>query len=159
MKERLKGRRIIVIGSATGIGAATVQRLVQEGARVCAADINLEGAEKVAEFAGGETFAVHVDISDETSVRTAIDEAVDRLGGLDGAHVNAADLRIIMEDSDALDLDLAVFDRTIAVNLRGHLLCTRAVLPHLLKNETSAIIYTSSGAAHDPEPVRPSYAI
>lgn len=159
MKDRLKGRRIIVIGGATGIGAATVKRLVEEGARVCAADINFEGAEKLAKEAGGETFAVHVDISDEASVRTAIEQAVSRLGGLDGAHVNAADLRIIMEDSDALNVDLAVFDRTISVNLRGHLLCTRAVVPHLLKNKTSAIVYTSSGAAHGGEPVRPCYAM
>jgi NAD(P)-dependent dehydrogenase (short-subunit alcohol dehydrogenase family) len=64
-----------------------------------------------------------------------------------------------MEDSDALEVDLAVFDRTMAVNLRGHLLCTRAVLPHLLKNESSAIVYTSSGSAHDAEPVRPCYAM
>jgi NAD(P)-dependent dehydrogenase (short-subunit alcohol dehydrogenase family) len=73
--------------------------------------------------------------------------------------VNAADLRVIMDDSNALELDMAVFDRTISVNVRGHLLCTRAVLPHLLKNQTSAIVYTSSGSAHDPEPVRPSYAM
>jgi len=56
-------------------------------------------------------------------------------------------------------MDLEVFDRTVAVNLRGHLLCTRAVLPHLLKNEASAIIYTSSGSAHGAEPTRPSYAM
>jgi NAD(P)-dependent dehydrogenase (short-subunit alcohol dehydrogenase family) len=159
MKDRLKGRRIIVFGSATGIGAATVKRLTEEGARVCAADINLEGAERAAKEAGGEAFATYVDISDEASVKAAVDAAVARFGGLDGAHVNAADLRVIMQDSDALDLDLAVFDRTIAVNLRGHLLCTRAVLPHLLKNEASAIVYTSSGAAHGAEPTRPSYAM
>lgn len=159
MNDRLKGRRIIVFGSATGIGAATVHRLVEEGARVCAADINLGGAEKVAQQAGGNAFAVHVDISDEASVNAAVQAAVDKFGGLDGAHVNAADLRVIMDDSDALALDLAVFDRTIAVNLRGHLLCTRAVLPHLLRNEASAIIYTSSGSAHGAEPTRPSYAM
>jgi NAD(P)-dependent dehydrogenase (short-subunit alcohol dehydrogenase family) len=159
MKDRLKGRRIIVFGSATGIGAATVKRLTEEGARVCAADINLEGAERTAREAGGEAFATHVDISDEASVKAAVDAAVARFGGLDGAHINAADLRVIMQDSDALDLDLAVFDRTIAVNLRGHLLCTRAVLPHLLKNEASAIVYTSSGASVGAEPTRPSYAM
>jgi NAD(P)-dependent dehydrogenase (short-subunit alcohol dehydrogenase family) len=159
MKDRLKGRRIIVFGSATGIGAATVKRLAEEGARVCAADINLEGAQATASEAGGETFAVHVDISDEASVNAAVDAAVQRFGGLDGAHINAADLRVIMQDSDALSLDLAVFDRTVAVNLRGHLLCTRAVLPHLTKNEASAIVYTSSGSAHGAEPTRPSYAM
>ena len=159
MFDRLKDRRIIVFGSATGIGAATVKRLAQEGARVCAADINLEGAEETAREAGSNAFAVRVDISDEASVKQAVESAVETLGGLDGAHINAADLRVIMEDSDALALDLSVFDRTIAVNLRGHLLCTRAVLPHLLANEASAIVYTSSGSAHGAEPTRPSYAM
>jgi NAD(P)-dependent dehydrogenase (short-subunit alcohol dehydrogenase family) len=159
MNSRLKDRRIIIFGSATGIGAATVKRLAAEGARVCAADINLAGAEAAAQAAGNGAFAVHVDISDEQSVNEAVKTAVERLGGLDGAHINAADLRVIMEDSDALALDLAVFDRTIAVNLRGHLLCTRAVVPHLLKNKESAIVYTSSGSAHGAEPTRPSYAM
>lgn len=157
--NRLRGRRIIVFGSATGIGAATVKRLAAEGARVCASDIDVEGATRVAAEAGGETFATYVDIADEASVQKAVDEAVTRFGGLDGAHINAADLRIIMEDSDALAIDLAVFDRTVAVNLRGHLLCTRAVLPHLLANETGAIVYTSSGAAHGSGPTRPCYAM
>lgn len=159
MNDRLKDRRIIVIGSATGIGAATVRRLAAEGARVCAADINLPGAEATAAEAGPNAFAVPVDIADEASVQSAVTTAVEQLGGLDGAHINAADLRVIFEDSDALSLDLAVFDRTIAVNLRGHLLCTRAVLPHLLKNRESAIVYTSSGSAHGAEPTRPSYAM
>jgi NAD(P)-dependent dehydrogenase (short-subunit alcohol dehydrogenase family) len=159
MNDRLKDRRIIIFGSATGIGAATVKRLAEEGARVCAADINLAGAEAAAQAAGNGAFALHVDISDEQSVNAAVEAAVERLGGLDGAHINAADLRVIMEDSDALALDLAVFDRTVAVNLRGHLLCTRAVLPHLLKNKESAIVYTSSGSAHGAEPTRPSYAM
>lgn len=159
MTNRLAGRRIIVFGSATGIGAATVRRLAEEGAQVCAADINIDGAKKVAEEAGGATFAVHVDIADEASVQQATAAAVDRFGGLDGAHINAADLRVIMEDSDALAIDLATFDRTITVNLRGHLLCTRAILPHLVASGEGAIVYTSSGAAHGAEPTRPCYAM
>lgn len=147
MTKRLKGKRVIVIGSATGIGAATVQRLVEEGAHVCAADINLEGAERLAGQVGGDSFAVPVDIADEASVGIAVARAVEELGGLDGVHINAADLRVIFQDSNALDVDLAVFDRTIAVNLRGHLLCTRAVLPHLLASQAGAIVYTSSGSA------------
>lgn len=158
-QTRLGGRRIIVFGSATGIGAATVKRLAAEGARVCAADINLEGAARVAEEAGGETFATYVDIADEASVQAATAAAVARLGGLEGAHINAADLRVIMEDSDALAIDLSIFDRTIAVNLRGHLLCTRAVVPHLVHSGKGAIVYTSSGAAHGAEPTRPCYAM
>jgi NAD(P)-dependent dehydrogenase (short-subunit alcohol dehydrogenase family) len=159
MKDRLAGKRIIVVGSATGIGAATVKRLAAEGARVCAADINLPGATQVAAEAGGDAFAVYVDIADEASVNQAVETAVARLGGLDGAHINAADLRVIMEDSDALAIDMAVFDRTIAVNLRGHLLCTRAVVPHLARSGQAAIVYTSSGSAHGAEPTRPCYAV
>ncbi|MBA4089457.1 MAG: oxidoreductase [Sphingobium sp.] len=159
MTKRLKGKRVIVIGSATGIGAATVQRLVEEGAHVCAADINLEGAERLAVQVGGDSFAVPVDIADEASVGIAVARAVEELGGLDGVHINAADLRVIFQDSNALDVDLAVFDRTIAVNLRGHLLCTRAVLPHLLASQAGAIVYTSSGSARGGEPERPCYAM
>lgn len=161
MQDRLKDKAIVVIGSGTGIGAATVKQLAAEGARVCAADINLEAAQRVAEevrAAGGEAHAVYIDIADESLVSQAFTEAVGALGGLDGVHVNAADLRVIFEDSDALAEDLAVFDRTLQVNLRGHLLCTRAALPHLLDKGQGAIVYTSSGAADAGDSTRPAYA-
>ncbi len=161
MHSRLNNKAIIVIGSGTGIGAATVRQLAAEGAHVCAADINIDAATKVAEeisAAGGRAFALPMDIADESSVNEAVGLAVAELGGLDGAHVNAADLRVIFEDSDALAEDLAVFDRTLQVNLRGHLLCTRAVLPHLLQRGEGAIVYTSSSAADVGENTRPAYA-
>ena len=162
MSERLEGKCIIVIGAGTGIGAATVRRLASEGARVCVADINGDAARAVADSVvagGGDAFAVPVDITDEASVGAAVEQAVGKLGKLDGAHVNAADLRVIFQDSDALDVDMAVFDRTLDVNLRGHLRCTRAVLPHLLANGGGAIVYTTSAAADAAEPTRPSYAV
>lgn len=161
MQDRLRGRAIIVVGAGTGIGAATVERLCAEGARVCVADINLSAAEAVATrmtAAGHEAFAAQVDITDEASVNAAFDRAVEGLGGLDGAHINAADLRTIHQDSDVLTVELDVFDRTMSVNLRGHLLCTRAAVPHLLKSEHGAIVYTTSDAAFEGEPQRPSYA-
>ncbi|HEY4545237.1 MAG TPA: SDR family NAD(P)-dependent oxidoreductase, partial [Pedomonas sp.] len=126
MFDRLKNKSIIVIGSGSGIGAATVKRLAAEGARVCAADINEAGARAVADDVtskGGEAFPVYIDLADEASVNKAVAAAADRFGGLTGAHINAADLGTIMQDSNALDEDLAVFDRTLSINLRGHLLC------------------------------------
>jgi NAD(P)-dependent dehydrogenase (short-subunit alcohol dehydrogenase family) len=159
---RLAGKAVMVVGAGTGIGAATVERLCGEGARVCIADINLTAGEALAArmtAAGHEAFAVGVDITDELSVNAAFDGAVARLGRLDGVHVNAADLRTIFADSDALSVDMAVFDRTIAVNLRGHLLCTRAALPHLLAAGAGALVYTSSGACASGEPERPCYAM
>jgi NAD(P)-dependent dehydrogenase (short-subunit alcohol dehydrogenase family) len=161
MQNRLKDKAIIVVGSGSGIGAATVRRLVAEGARVCAADINEAAAKAVADDVvskGGDAFSIYIDLADAAGVQAAVTAAVERLGGLDGAHINAADLRTIMNDSNALDEDLAVFDRTLLINLRGHLLCTRAVLPHLLARGEGAIVYTSSGAADSAEPVRPAYA-
>ena len=159
---RLAAKALIVVGAGSGIGAATVERLCSEGARVCVADINGQAAEAVAARmtqAGHDAFATGVDITDEASVNAAFAAAAERFGRLDGAHINAADLRTIFADSDALSVDLAVFDRTIAVNLRGHLLCTRAALPHLLAAGGGALVYTTSGACDSGEPERPSYAM
>ncbi len=161
MVGRLDGRAVIVVGAGTGIGAATVERLCAEGARVCVADVNIASAQAVAarmSAAGRVAFALEVDITQEAAVNACVAGAVAQLGRLDGVHVNAADLRTIFADSDALSVDLATFDRTIAVNLRGHLLCTRAALPHLLESEHGAIVYTSSDACVAGEPERPSYA-
>lgn len=161
MISRLLDRAVIVVGAGTGIGAATVERLCTEGARVCVADVNLAAAQAMADRmneAGYEAHALEVDITDEDAVNACFADAVTKLGRLDGAHINAADLRMIFLDSDALSLDLATFDRTLAVNLRGHLLCTRAALPHLLESRHGAIVYTSSGASISGEPERPSYA-
>lgn len=159
---RLAGKATIVVGAGSGIGAATVERLCSEGARVCVADINVEAAQAVAARmvqAGHDAFAVRIDIVDEASVMAAFATATQTLGRLDGVHINAADLRTIFSDSDALAVDLAVFDRTIAVNLRGHLLCTRAALPHLIAAGGGALVYTSSDAGDAGEPERPSYAM
>lgn len=161
MLGRMNDRALIVVGAGTGIGAATVERLCAEGARVCVADVNLGAAQGVAArmtAAGHEAHAIEVDITDEDAVNACFADAIAKLGRLDGAHINAADLRTIFADSDALLLDLATYDRTMDVNLRGHLLCTRAALPHLLQSEHGAIVYTSSGASVAGEPERPSYA-
>jgi NAD(P)-dependent dehydrogenase (short-subunit alcohol dehydrogenase family) len=157
MQDRLRDRAIMVVGAGSGIGAATVARLCDEGARVCVADIDGDAAHRVAARHGAH--AVAIDIADEAAVNRAFAEALAQLGRLDGVHVNAADLRTIFADSDAATLDLATFDRTIAVNLRGHLLCTRAALPHLLASGRGAIVYTSSSASLAGEPERPSYAM
>jgi NAD(P)-dependent dehydrogenase (short-subunit alcohol dehydrogenase family) len=160
----LKDKVAVVAGGAGGIGTATSRRLGEEGVAVVVADLNADAAAAVAAQiadAGGTAVAVGVDISDEASVAAMVALAVDTYGGVDILHANAADLSAgtLGRDTNALDIDLDAFDRTLAVNLRGHLLCTRAALPEILKRGGGALVYTSSGAAFMGEPERPSYAV
>lgn len=156
---RLKDKAIFLIGGATGIGAATAERLVSEGAKLCIADIAIEKAEALAERLQGGSRAIYIDLAQEESIGTAFDQALAHLGRLDGVHINAADLGVIFKDSNAVDVDLAVYERTLDVNMKGHLLCTRAAVPHLLAAGGGAIVYTSSSASIVGEPERPSYAM
>ena len=160
----LDGKVAVVAGGGSGIGAATAARLAEEGASVVVGDIVLPNAEAVAaeiRAAGGRAVAAEFDISDDASVAGLVAAAVAEFGGLDLMHANAADLsaEVIMRDSDALAVDLDVFDRTIEVNLRGHLLCTRHSIPAMLARGGGVIVYTSSAAGHVGEPERPSYGI
>jgi NAD(P)-dependent dehydrogenase (short-subunit alcohol dehydrogenase family) len=159
---RHAGKVAVSAGGATGIGAGVAQRLAAEGARVVIGDVNIEAAEALAErirAEGGEATAQAFDITDEASVDALIQGATRRHGGLDLMHVNAADMRLLPNDRDALSIDLAVFDRTLEVALRGHLLCTRAAIPLMLERGGGAIVYTSSAASKLPARSRVAYGV
>jgi NAD(P)-dependent dehydrogenase (short-subunit alcohol dehydrogenase family) len=160
----LSGKAAVVAGGAGLIGSATCFRLAEEGATVVVADIDGAAAASVAEqivAAGGRASARTTDTSDEASVADLVDYAVKELGGLDLLHANAADLSpdVIGRDSDAVDVPLEVFDRTMQVNTRGYLLCARYAVPALLRQGGGALIFTSSAAAFAGERERPSYAM
>jgi NAD(P)-dependent dehydrogenase (short-subunit alcohol dehydrogenase family) len=158
----LQGKVAVVAGGGTGIGAATALRLAAAGVAVVVGDINVAAADAVAgeiERTGGKAIARSFDIADDESVRALVGCAVESFGGLDFMHANAADLSLCATDSDAVDVALDIFDQTIAINLRGHLLCTRHAVPEILKRGGGAIVYTSSGAAFVGEPQRLSYAV
>ncbi|MCL2430889.1 MAG: SDR family oxidoreductase [Alphaproteobacteria bacterium] len=159
---RLEDKVIVIAGGGTGIGAGTALRLASEGARVVIGDLSAERARAVVggvRERGGRATALGFDVTDEPTVGALMRAAVDEYGGLDGLQINVADLSIHRHDGDALELDLAVFDRVMAVGLRGHLLCTRYALPHLLARGGGAIVYTTSAAAFIGEPKRVSYAM
>jgi NAD(P)-dependent dehydrogenase (short-subunit alcohol dehydrogenase family) len=160
----LVGRRVLVVGGAGGIGTASSVRLGEEGAHVVVGDLDAAAAEAVAATirdGGGNAVSTRVDLRDETSVRAAVELTVETYGGLDAVHANGADTSAdtVGRDSDIESLPLEVFDRTIAANLRGHLLCARFAVPHLIAAGGGALIFTSSAAAFVGEPQRPSYAI
>jgi len=160
----LEGKVAVVAGGAGGIGTACSIRLGEEGCSVVVGDLNAEAAAEVAEQvtdAGGRAVGVAFDITDEGSVDRLLAAAVDAFGGVDLLHCNAAALEpaTIGQDSDVETIDLAVFDHTLAVNLRGHVLCTRHAIPLILERGGGAIAYTASIAAYSGGPVRPAYAI
>jgi NAD(P)-dependent dehydrogenase (short-subunit alcohol dehydrogenase family) len=161
MTRRGLDRKVAVVAGAGGIGGATALRLAQDGCRVVLGDQAIEAAERVVrEIAagGGEAIAATYDQADEASVAALIQAAVGAYGQLDFLHANAYDAQLLADDSDAMSIDLGVFDATLDVNLRGYLLLTRSALPHLLRSR-GAIVYTSSGAAYAGEPIRMAYAV
>jgi NAD(P)-dependent dehydrogenase (short-subunit alcohol dehydrogenase family) len=90
-----------------------------------------------------------------------IERAAKEFGGIDLLHANAADLSAgtIGVDSDAVDIPMDAFDRTIHTGARGHLLCARYAIPHLLRRGGGALVFTSSGSAFAGEPQRVAYAM
>jgi NAD(P)-dependent dehydrogenase (short-subunit alcohol dehydrogenase family) len=160
----LSGKVAVVAGGAGGIGTATSLRLGEEGAAVVVGDVDAAAARDVAQritSSGGRAIGCHTDISDEDSVADLMETAIGAFGGLDLVHANAADLSadVIGRDSDAVEVPLEVFDRTVHVNVRGHLLCARHAIPLMLERGGGALVFTGSAAAFIGERERPSYAM
>jgi NAD(P)-dependent dehydrogenase (short-subunit alcohol dehydrogenase family) len=160
----LASRTFMVAGAGSGIGAATAARLAEEGAAVVVGDLHAENARKVASGIvdrGARAIAIPFDIVDEASVDRLVSRTLETFGGLHGVHINAADLspQTLGRDTDILGLPLDVFDRTIRVDLRGHLLVTRRVLPELLSAGGGAIVYTASAAAFTGSPGPSAYGM
>ncbi|MBP8231397.1 MAG: SDR family oxidoreductase [Rhizorhabdus sp.] len=160
MMKRLDGKVAIVAG-AGGIGTATALRLAQEGAGVLLGDLNGDAAKADAEAMaadGHKVIGMAYDQADDASVASLVARAVDHFGRLDFMHANAANMKAIREDGDAVTITLDTFDATVAVNMRGVLSCARHALPHLVANR-GAFVVTSSSAAHMGEPERVAYAM
>ncbi|PYE16335.1 NAD(P)-dependent dehydrogenase (short-subunit alcohol dehydrogenase family) [Williamsia limnetica] len=159
--DGLADKVVLIAGGATGLGADSAQRLAREGATVVVGDLDGDGAKRTAAAivdAGGRAVGAQFDISDDDSVRELVAFAVDTYGGMDAVHVNAGDMGSLRKDTNVVDIDLATWDRTIAVNLRGHMLVSRHSIPALLARGGGSIVYTSSIASFTGEPQRPAYA-
>src|SRR5258708_19795825 len=131
----LKDKVVLVAGAATGLGAASAQRLAQEGARVVVGDLNLTGAEQTATAiasAGGQAVAAQFDIADDASVHDLVALTVTTYGGLDGVHINAGAMHLVGKDTNAVAIPLNLCPATLPVTLPAHLLLPPHTLPHLL---------------------------
>ncbi|MDA8373378.1 MAG: 3-oxoacyl-ACP reductase [Actinomycetota bacterium] len=141
--DRLRDRVAIVTGGASGIGRATVERFVSEGAKVVLADMDTAAGPQVANEVGASF--VHVDVSDKDSVDAMVAEALKRFGRLDIAFNNAG---ISPPDDDSiLETEIEAWNRVQAVNLTSVYLCCKAELPPMLEQSKGSIINTASFVA------------
>lgn len=159
--ERLKGKVIMLAGGGN-IGGALAKRYAAEGASVAIGDFDAEGAERLAaeiRDSGGTAIGFALDGRDDASVAAAFDAAKREFGGIDGMHANFATFADGTGGEDILTLPLDTFDEVMRVNARGFVLCTRHAVPVMLERGGGSILYTSSSAAHQGEPLRGAYAM
>jgi NAD(P)-dependent dehydrogenase (short-subunit alcohol dehydrogenase family) len=155
--QRYTDRRVLITGGGSGIGQATVLRILAEGGRVVAADISEAGLKDTvarAEPHGGRLSSVVIDVASEESVKDGVAEAVRVLGGLD-ALVNAAG---ILRSAHFLDTTLADFEQVLRINLVGTFLMIREAIPALRDGEDPAVVNFSSTSAAFAHPYMSAYA-
>jgi NAD(P)-dependent dehydrogenase (short-subunit alcohol dehydrogenase family) len=145
MSGRFDGQVVVVTGAGNGLGRASARRLADEGARVVVVDIDADSAHATAESLPTEAIAVAADIADEAQVQRYVDEGVARFGRIDAHHLNAG---IFGSFAGLPDMDVADFDRVLAVNVRGQFLGLRAAFRHYREQRsTGAIVVTASIAS------------
>jgi NAD(P)-dependent dehydrogenase (short-subunit alcohol dehydrogenase family) len=146
---RLDGRVAILTGGAKGIGVHYAHRLAAEGARLMIADI-ADGKDLAAEIArehGANSVASRItDVSDEASVKALVADTMERFGKID-VLVNNAALFAPLSEQSCTEIDTAVWDRVMAINLRGPFLLVKHVAPHMKAQGYGKIINIGSGTA------------
>jgi NAD(P)-dependent dehydrogenase (short-subunit alcohol dehydrogenase family) len=156
---RFADRRVIVTGAGSGIGRATVARLLGEGATVVGYDISADGLAGTATAAdeagtGKRLITAVLDVASEDAVAAAVDAALAELGGLEVV-VNAA---AIQRCAHTHEHTLADWNATLAVNLTGTFLMTGQALPALLASGRGVVVNFTSTAASFAHPYMAAYA-
>jgi NAD(P)-dependent dehydrogenase (short-subunit alcohol dehydrogenase family) len=147
---RLAGRAAIVTGGARGIGRHYSAALAAAGASVMIADI-ADGAalaEEIAARHGANCVASAVcDVSEEAQVKALVDRTLARFGRID-ILVNNAALYATLPPVKCTDIDVALWDRVMAVNVRGPFLMVKHVAPHMIARKSGKIVNVASGTAY-----------
>jgi len=139
----LDGKVAIVTGGGGGIGRETAKGLSENGARVAVADINGDAAHEVAEYSGGGTdvIAVTTDVTDLASLENLVATTIAAFGRVDIAHNNAG---VELGGIDLADVEVAQYERLLAVNQRGVFLSMKVQIPQMRRQGSGSIINTAS---------------
>lgn len=148
--KKLAGRVAILTGAGGGLGAEAARVLAAHGAHVAIVDIDGEAAQRLAaeiEGQGAQALAVRCDVSLEAEVRNMVELVVGRFGRVDILHNNAAVLSVEQRqrDRDVINMDVEAWDRAMAVNLRGAMLCSKYAIREMLKHGRGSVIFVTSG--------------
>jgi len=157
---KLDGRVAIVTGCGRGFGRAIAALFAREGALLSVCDViprgELEGGVgKEIESLGGRALCFQTDVSDETQVASMVGETIDELGTVD---ILVNNVGVSGPTKMCMDITREEWDKTMAVNLGGMFLCTRAVLPEMVRRKRGRIINLSSVSGKNPQPYRTPYA-
>lgn len=144
MAGLLENRIAFVTGGASGIGAATAIAFAAEGAKVAVADLKdpTETVETI-RAAGGDAYSIALDVTDQAAVEAAVDGVVSKWGRLDIAFNNAG---VSLEGYTTPWESVDLYDKVVAVNQRGVMLCMAAELRHMAKQGSGSIVNTASVA-------------
>lgn len=151
----LVGHNAIVTGGATGIGEAIGRRLAAAGAKVALADIDLESANHAALSIGAQSIAVAMDVTNAESVRRAIAAIIERWSTI---HILVNNAGIAGKAAPVWEQTEEDWARTIAVNMTGPFLCTKAVIEHMRERKYGRIVNIASIAGKEGNPNMTGYS-
>ena len=146
---RLNDRVALITGGAAGIGGATAQRFIEEGAKVVICDVNGEAGAAAVEELGPNAQFHKVDVTDRQAVQAWVDGVVAEYGHVDVLVNNAGVLRdnllVKVKDGELVkQMPEAEFDLVVDVNLKGVFNCAQAVAPHMIRQSSGVILNATS---------------